>query len=159
MTIAREESTSKSQTPLAVFSNTGKPAHYAVFIPTGETSEKGKLIHVTGTTATGFFLEFKRNYNVGATKRSHQIIPLAKVNAKYITDTVGNGHESADTTARDRLESVATIVPPPGRSPNPFDPSAPNCQNWIANYVERLIAEGLLESSAASVLQSAPRRL
>lgn len=50
---------------LAIFSNGARPAHYAVFIPSGDAGKVGKLIHVTGTTATGFFLEFKRNYDFG----------------------------------------------------------------------------------------------
>lgn len=108
---------------LAIFSNGARPAHYAVFVPTGDAGKVGKLIHVTGTTATGFFREFKRNYDFSATQRKHHIIPLAQVDERSITDTVGNGQPAVDTTARDRLESVATIVQPPGRSPNPFDPS------------------------------------
>jgi len=142
---------------LAVFSNGARPAHYAIFIPTGDMGKIGKLIHVTGTTATGFFLEFKRNYDFSVTQRKHQIIPLAQVNEQHIADTVGNGQASADTTARDRLESVATTVQPPGRSPNPFDPSAPNCQNWLQDYVQRLVEERFIESSASSVVQNAPR--
>jgi hypothetical protein len=108
---------------LAIFSNGPRPAHFAIFVPTGDAGKVGKLIHVTGTTATGFFLEFKRNYDFSVTQRKHQIIPLAQVNGQYIADTVDNGQPSADTIARDRLESIATVVPPPGRSPNPFDPS------------------------------------
>lgn len=108
---------------LAVFTNGAKPAHYAIFIPTGDVGKKGKLIHVTGSTASGFFLEFKRNYNFITTQRRHQIIPLAQVNEKHVADTVGNNQASLDTIARDRLESVATTVRPPGRSANPFDPS------------------------------------
>lgn len=108
---------------LAIFSNGAQPAHYAVFVPTGDAGKVGKLIHVTGTTATGFFREFKRNYDFSATQRKHHIIPLAQVDERFITDTVGNGQLTVDTTASDRLESVATIVQPPGRSPNPFDPS------------------------------------
>lgn len=38
-------------------------------------------------------------------------------------DTVGNGEPTEDTIARDRLESAAMVVQPPGRSANPFDPS------------------------------------
>jgi hypothetical protein len=78
---------------------------------------------VTGTTATGFHLEFLRNYNFLSTLRRYQAIPLAQVNEKYIANTVGNGKRSQDTIARDRLESAATVVPPPDPSPNPFDPS------------------------------------
>lgn len=108
---------------LAVFSNGARPAHWAIFIPTSNMEHKGKLIHVTGSTATGFYLEFKRNYNFATTARQHQIVPLAQVNDQYIADTVGSGAATADTTARDRLESAATVVQPPSRSPNPFDPA------------------------------------
>ena len=85
---------------LAVFSNQTKPAHYSVFIPTGDTGVVGKLIHVTGNTAMGFFLEFKRNYDFRATKRKYQIIPLAQVDDQYVADIAGNT-SSSDTTARD----------------------------------------------------------
>lgn len=108
---------------LAVFSNGAKPAHYAVYIPTGGTGEVGKLIHATGNPAMGFFLEFKRNYNFSTTQRNFQQIPLAQVNDQLIIDTGRNERPAVDTTARDRLESVATTVQPPGRSSNPFDPS------------------------------------
>lgn len=86
---------------LAIFSNGTRPAHYTVFIPTGDAGKIGKLIHVTGTTATGFFLEFKHNYDFNLTQRKHQLILLAQVNAQYITDTVGTRQQSADTIARD----------------------------------------------------------
>src|SRR6266568_8866919 len=102
---------------LAVFSNGARPAHWAIFIPTSNTEHKGKLIHVTGSTATGFYLEFKRNYDFATTARQYQIVPLAQVNDQYIVDTVGSGAATADTTAHDRLESAALDVQPPGRSP------------------------------------------
>ncbi|GIK07223.1 hypothetical protein Aspvir_002880 [Aspergillus viridinutans] len=142
---------------LAVLGNVARPAHFAIFIPTGNAGLIGKLIHVTGNPAQGFFLQFKRNYNFEETKRKHQIIPLAQVDDRYIKDTPGD--ESLDTTARDWLESVATVVPPPGPSPNPFDPSARNCQDWMQDYVEKLIEEGFLPSSAALVVQNAPKML
>ncbi|KAJ5161044.1 hypothetical protein N7492_006436 [Penicillium capsulatum] len=82
-----------------------------------------------------------------------------EVDERFITDTVGNGHPGVDTTARDRLESVATVVQPPGRSPNPFDPSAPNCQDWLRIYVQKLVEEGFIAGSAISVVQNAPRLL
>lgn len=36
---------------------------------------------------------------------------------------------------------------------------APNCQNSMRDYVERLIVEGLVPSSARQVVQDAPRFL
>ena len=90
------------------------------------------MIHVTGTTATGFWLEFKRNYDLERTDRRHQLIPLAEIDERYVTNTVGNGDATVDTTTRDRLESAATVVQPPGRSPKPFDPSV----RWFPNITK-----------------------
>lgn len=106
---------------LIVFSNGTKPAHWAIWIPTAGQQDIGKLLHVTGNPATGFFLEFKRNYDLRTTRRGYRIVALAQVNDQYVTDTP-NVH-GVDTTARDRLESMATRVTPPGRSANPFDPA------------------------------------
>ncbi|KAG2412376.1 hypothetical protein HFD88_009933 [Aspergillus terreus] len=110
---------------LAVLSNGARPAHFSVFVPTGDKGETGKVIHVTGNPATGFFLQFKRNYDLATSEYSlYNLIPLSRVDDRYIKDTVGSGQPAEDTIARDRLESVATTVPPPGRSANPFDPSS-----------------------------------
>lgn len=106
---------------LAVFSNGGKPAHWAVFVPTGDTGTKGKLIHVEGTLATGFTLLFVRGYDF-ANEQDYQIIHLAQVKDEYITDEKlpTDGKTTTDTTCRDRLEMVALDVRVPGPSPNPF---------------------------------------
>lgn len=113
---------------LAVFANGPKPAHQAIYIPTGNAGKQGKIIHVTGSPAVGFFLEFKRNYNFADETRKYEIIPLDEVADQYVSDTVGDGMPSINTTARDRLESAAMIVPTPGRCINPFNPevSMPN---------------------------------
>lgn len=105
---------------LAVLTNGARPAHHAIFIPTGDSGKSGKLIHVTGNAVGGFFLQFKRNYNFEETYCNYEIIALAEVKDQCVRDTEGPYAE--DTTAHDRLESVATTVPPPGRSLNPFDP-------------------------------------
>lgn len=100
---------------LAIFTNGPKRAHWSIWIPKGGEGTLGKIIHVIGNPATGFFLEFKRNYDFQFTSRRHTIIPLGQVLDQMVADgatTVA----AKDTTARDRLESAATVVPPPGRS-------------------------------------------
>ncbi|KAL4888295.1 hypothetical protein BDV59DRAFT_196569 [Aspergillus ambiguus] len=121
---------------LAVLSNGPRPAHFSLFVPTCDMGVMGKVIHVTGNPATGFFLQFKRNYDLATSEYSkYQLIPISR--------------PSEDTIARDRLESIATVVLPPGRSPNPFDPS-------MRAYVHKLVEEGLVVSSASVVVQNAP---
>ena len=106
---------------LAIYSNGAKPAYWATWIPTRGEESIGKILHVTGNPATGFFLEFKRNYDFRTETRTYQKFILAELKDQYVTDVPGT-EESKDTTARDRLESEATVVIPPGRSANPFDP-------------------------------------
>ncbi|KAF2864680.1 hypothetical protein BDV95DRAFT_655704 [Massariosphaeria phaeospora] len=130
---------------LAVFANGSKPAHWAIWIPTSGGEFVGKLLHVTGNPATGFFLEFKRNYDLRTTTRGYQIVTLAQARDQDVTDTPGA--LSKDTTARDRFESTATVVRPPGRSANSFNPAALNCQNWILDFVEKLIARDVNNQS------------
>lgn len=106
---------------LALFNNGPKPAHYAIWIPKPNTS-LGKLLQVDGNPATGFHLQFVRNCNIVTdTLSEYKLLPLAEVDDKYVADPVGT-EKSIDTIARDRLESVATVVKPPGRSAKPFDP-------------------------------------
>jgi hypothetical protein len=143
---------------LAVFANGPKPAHWSIWIPTGGQGLKGKMIHVVGNPATGFFLEFKRNYDLQLTRTRYQIIQLGEVHDQVVADAAANATATRDTTARDRLESTATVVTPPIKSPNPFDPAAPNCQNWIFDFIEKLIADGFVDASVRAVLQDAPKR-
>ncbi|KAF2815587.1 uncharacterized protein BDZ99DRAFT_484552 [Mytilinidion resinicola] len=136
---------------LAVFTNGQRAAHWAIWIPTTGQEVVGKMLHVSGSPATGFFLEFKRNYDFRSTNRRYQVLPLAQVHDQYVVDTPGDTLIT-ETTARDRVESTATVVPPPGRAANPFDP-------MIVAFVERLIADGYVTVDARVVLQNAPRVL
>ncbi|KAB8250292.1 hypothetical protein BDV35DRAFT_389338 [Aspergillus flavus] len=122
---------------LALFSNGPRPAHWSIFVPTlNSTGQQGKIIHVTGTTATGFFLEFKRNYDFATEDRKYQIMPLVDVEE----------------------QSVATVVKPPGPSRELFGKDARNCQHWMMEYVQKLVDEGFLAECAVEVLADAPRR-
>jgi hypothetical protein len=114
---------------LAAFTNGAKPAHWSIWFPTNGQGTKGKLIHVTGNPATGFFLQFKRNYDFAETNRAYQIIELGQIDDKLVADMADSLPATVDTTARDRLEFTATVVKPPGRTANPLDPAALNCQN------------------------------
>lgn len=76
---------------LAIYSNGARPAHWAIFIPTLAHEQSGKAIHVTGNTATGFFLEFKRNYDFRIEDRKYQTLHLADVPSHLVHDAIGDG--------------------------------------------------------------------
>jgi hypothetical protein len=48
---------------------------------------------------------------------------LADIPGQTVYDAIGDGKLGLDTIARNRLESLAITVLPPGPSANPFDPS------------------------------------
>ncbi|OJD16948.1 hypothetical protein AJ78_02930 [Emergomyces pasteurianus Ep9510] len=79
------------------------------------------MIHVTGNAATGFHLEFRRNYNFSNTNTRHEIIPLAEINDN-LASTSPNGSDlvTSDTTARDQLESIATVITPQAAAKTPL---------------------------------------
>jgi hypothetical protein len=108
---------------LAVFSNGRRPAHWAIFVPNTEAGNVGKLIHVTGSPAAGFFLGFKREYDFGETHQQYRLIPLAAVEECFVATPKADAPKTIDDTPCDRLEMVAKIVDPPPSCSNPFDPS------------------------------------
>ncbi|KAJ5894941.1 hypothetical protein N7495_006632 [Penicillium taxi] len=144
---------------LAVFSNGLQPAHQAIFVPTGDTGEVGKVIHVTGNPTTGFCLQFKRNYNFLTDNRKYVTLPLGEVEDQCIKDTVGNGNEGMDTTARDQLESIALVVEPPKSNLDLSDPLALTCHDWILAFVQKLVDDGIVTERAISVVQDGPKIL
>lgn len=82
---------------LVIYSNGSRQAHQALFIPTKNTGSKGKVIHVTGNTATGFFLQFKRNYDFALEDRKYQVLLLAEVShCSLQSQTLHDGCKSGD---------------------------------------------------------------
>ncbi|KAF2682663.1 hypothetical protein K458DRAFT_405426 [Lentithecium fluviatile CBS 122367] len=116
---------------LIVFKSAGpaRPAHWPVFIPTTGKEYQGKMLQANGNPRIGFFLEFMRNHDLHNTFNDYKVIPLADVEDCFLKDTVGDGKALTDSTARDRIESIATAIPCPKADPNPFNPKARNCQN------------------------------
>ena len=101
---------------LVVFNSPLFPAHWALWIPHEDSDGKGKLLNINGSAATGFDLEFERNYSLRNCSRTHQTIELAKVPTQYVVDVKGDGSESTDSTAHDYIEEVALGIAPPAPS-------------------------------------------
>jgi hypothetical protein len=130
------------------FSNGWRNAHWAIFIlspdavplpvppstsdtatvkssvtdsTTSSIPSTGHIIHVIGNKATGFTLEFKRNYSFLDQERRFVITSLGSVSAKFIRERPydkGKGAVS-DATPTDRMEMYATMVKAPGAAKDP----------------------------------------
>lgn len=69
-------------------------------------STLGKFLHAKGDAANGFEIVFKRNYDLDATSRPHQCLPLAEVSDNHVLDIPGDGSLVADSIAHVDLERV-----------------------------------------------------
>jgi hypothetical protein len=112
-----------SQRPIYVvsYSNPLFPAHWALWVPsynaeTGEAQSVGKLIHVEGDPGNGFNHQFKRNYDMLKTSRTHLVQFISWTEASNIADGTDSGDIVEDTTATDILEEWALRVAAPGPS-------------------------------------------
>ncbi|KAL9098095.1 MAG: hypothetical protein Q9163_006178 [Psora crenata] len=140
------------------------PAHWALFIPLTTNAQVGKLIQAMGDAKTGFTLEFVRNYNLAFTTRQHSVLPLAVVESSHVVDVPGNETESKDREAVDPIEMKALAVPVPGPSLRSLSSSESttrvqikNCQTWLRELVEGLIADGIFPPEALKALDTAPK--
>ena len=76
------------------------PAHWAVFVPKQQGASIGKIIHVIGSSFTGFRVQINKNYNIALTRRRVEKILLGAVEERNLL----------------QLDSKAQGVSPPGVS-------------------------------------------
>ncbi|KAF2123947.1 hypothetical protein P153DRAFT_327702 [Dothidotthia symphoricarpi CBS 119687] len=149
---------------LVVFKSPLFPAHWGLWIPSAADPNIGKRIHASGDAATGFQIFFERNYDLVATRRRYQVLPLAQVLDQHVVDVEGDGSQWSDTTAHDYIEQVALSVPAPARSLISASSQGPkqrvaiqNCQTWLREFVAALVQKGLMDQSALQILDGAPK--
>jgi len=102
-------------------------AHFAIFIPNSvyrnaaldDYSQPclGTLINVVGAPMTGFCHEFKRNYNIMASRGLQPLVYLGSIDSSIVTDPQTTA-EAIDTTATGTLDGLALQILPPGVSQN-----------------------------------------
>ncbi|KAF2827132.1 hypothetical protein CC86DRAFT_466857 [Ophiobolus disseminans] len=150
---------------LIVYNSPLFPAHWGLWIPQEDGDQNiGKLIHATGDARTGFQVAFKRNYDLGTTSRSYQLLPLAQVADQHVVDVKGDGSKGTDTIAHDYLEQVALSIPAPGRSLRSATSQGSrqrvdiqNCQTWLRAVVAALVQNGVIAEGALQVVDNAPK--
>ncbi|KAI4647276.1 uncharacterized protein J4E79_010428 [Alternaria viburni] len=139
---------------LIVFNSPLFPAHWGLWIPHPSSSDPqtGTYLNATGDAASGFSIEFERNYEIGADGRRHQLISLGDVADEHVVDVTGDGKWSVDQIARDRLEEVVLGVKPPGPSL-----VAADSKTWIRDAVAALVEAGIMDEEALRIVEKAPK--
>ncbi|KAL6306021.1 hypothetical protein BKA93DRAFT_730209 [Sparassis latifolia] len=137
------------------------PAHWSLWVPLATEPTLGKRIHVAGDAFTGFVHEFARQYSIASTARKHTLVFLAQVQDIHVGDVIDR--EGCDNEPVDDIERAALSVPAPGKSLNVTGAERMNkvhilnCQTWMFQFIEALIAADILLESALEVPQKAPR--
>lgn len=107
---------------LLITSNYSEPAHYAIFVPTTDNPNYGRLIHIMGSTEEGFYRQFRHNYNFDRDRGYSRKILLGQVDEMYVHSERSRPQEQpfVDSTniPCDELEEIALTVPVPGPNPN-----------------------------------------
>jgi len=136
--------------------------HWGLWIPSAANPDIGTIIHVKGDSLKGFELEFKRNYNRTITSAIYIPYEIADVDPKYIVDTKGDGKPFADTIAHDKIEQQALLIPAPPKSLKPAGSGEKaeikNCQTWMYELVNALIADEIFPPSALTKLNTVPKK-
>ncbi|THH18703.1 hypothetical protein EW146_g2326 [Bondarzewia mesenterica] len=148
---------------LAVFNSILFPAHWGLWIPTVEKPELGKMIQVNGDPLSGFQHDFERNCNIKDTKRTHTLFVLAEIEDRFVLDLPPNADNPQEPAAIDKIEQKAFAIPPPTKSLRSSANAAmkkvdiKNCQTWLCELVDALVADHIFPKSAIQVMKDAPR--
>ncbi|KIJ69670.1 hypothetical protein HYDPIDRAFT_106329 [Hydnomerulius pinastri MD-312] len=147
------------------------PAHWSLFIPSLAAPRIGKVLHATGSVASGFELQIKRNYEVNVradgkpvdvTRVKEEMVSLGEIADEDAIDTPGDGtyvEVGVEGVCEGcRIEKAATEVPMPTKSLNSgiggkgARVKVKNCQDWIQDLVRRLVNDKVLPVTAMDVL-------
>lgn len=132
----------------------------------GQESDVGDRIHVTGDRLNGFQYECVRNYNVREDSRKSIAFPIGLVPTTYLIKETGQGNDvsndalenCADTGVLTAFERACQEVPAPGPSLNkvstgdvngaagavPRKPEVKDCQWWVKQAVVHLVEAHML---------------
>ncbi|KAK4163997.1 hypothetical protein QBC43DRAFT_353693 [Cladorrhinum sp. PSN259] len=118
------------------------PAHWALLLTDDDDVKEGPVYHAVGSPFTGYQVEVKPRYNLELTTRRHSTILLGVIHDGWVA----------------QLATMAHQVAAPGISSTPLDAFAgKNCQNWVSDFIDYLIEQGVIDSTARNNLSSAPK--
>jgi hypothetical protein len=93
-------------------------AHFAIFVPAAEQTDRGTLIQAIGAPMTGYILEFKRNHSPKEdSTEKYTMIEIGHVDSANIVDPT-SGVKVSDGVPKGNIEIAASQVPTPGISDN-----------------------------------------
>ena len=92
-------------------------AHFAIFAPSADDTDRGTLIEVVGAPMVGYSLEIKHGYNVTDNAQPYTLVPLGEMSEMHISASTDNPHDNM-LGRKGGLEVAAAQIPPPIGSEN-----------------------------------------
>ncbi|EEY19570.1 conserved hypothetical protein [Verticillium alfalfae VaMs.102] len=150
---------------LLIFNGAPFKDHWAYWMPSPTNPNIGVLIHATGDVKDGFKFEVKRSYDFTTTaNRPTAKVPLQWVEASDADQEAmfNHGKNKVDGTPIGRFETALYSVKVPGKSLNASDDRAKsgtkviqrNCQTWIVESADELVARSFFEKEVAAYLHA-----
>ncbi|KAH8908536.1 hypothetical protein BR93DRAFT_489954 [Coniochaeta sp. PMI_546] len=142
-------------------------AHWSLWIPyldsSGQESDTGDRVHVTGDRLNGFQYEYLRDYNVREDERKPNSFPVGSISGDSLRDWREDGDEKSGSDAMryegvNLFDRVCREVEAPGPSlnkvtkltlaqttgPPPRKTEVKDCQWWLKQAVEHLVEGDIL---------------
>ncbi|KAL4881666.1 hypothetical protein BJY04DRAFT_188554 [Aspergillus karnatakaensis] len=153
---------------LLVYNGAPFADHWAYFVRSNKDPNIGVLVEAAGNPLTGFWIEIKRGHNItpgGDNDVPTKRVPLQWLGQEHVDEMVledtavfEQGQRPACSLEQSLLKTKA-----PEKSLRPVQDrvqSAPvrllqrNCQTWIVESADQLVADGILHSDVAEYLHA-----
>ncbi|TQV92844.1 hypothetical protein IF1G_08768 [Cordyceps javanica] len=139
--------------------------HWSYFVGSREHPDIGVVVHATGDVASGFRLEAKRGFNLREPGNSPSTrTPLQWLEGRHVDEhaVLNHGVLAFDAVPVGAWEESLHKVNAPGKTLNTVgDGSAAgkkvtqrNCQSWIIESADQLVADGMLSPDIAAYLHA-----
>ncbi|EGX88141.1 hypothetical protein CCM_09277 [Cordyceps militaris CM01] len=139
--------------------------HWSYFLGSRGNADVGVVVHATGDVAHGFRLEAKRAFDLGGPGNApNKRTPLQWLDARHFDEQamLNHGVLAFDAEPVGAWEESVHKVRAPGKTLNTVgEEGAPgkkvtqkNCQSWIVESAEQLVADGMLSPDVAAYLRA-----
>ncbi|KAF5683981.1 hypothetical protein FCIRC_4194 [Fusarium circinatum] len=133
--------------------------HWAYFVRSSSSHSVGIVYEAIGDVRSGFQRQIRRNHDLTSDPPSSRI-PLQWIDVAYVNEELML-HKKEPTVVCIFEESLYKVKVPEKTLNDTIDSEAPkkrivqrNCQTWIAESADQLVADGILSPDVAAYLNA-----
>ncbi len=139
--------------------------HWSYFVRSRQHPDVGVVLHATGDVASGFRFEVKRSFDLGGSgNRPSTRTPLQWVDGRHFDEKkmLNHGVLAFDAVPVGAFEESVHKVRAPGKTLNTVGDESvvgkkivqKNCQAWIIESADQLVADGIILPDVAAYLRA-----